>query len=96
MNKEVTLPGRLPQNGQMVLCFGHKTMCCDEDMDLEPDWHLAKFEFSISYRVKNPLPENLCESLIEYAEVHDYWKIDEYFHVIGVTKWKIAVMDEKL
>lgn len=84
----------LPDNGSKVLCFGHKTYCCKEDMDENPDWHKATFNFKItSYKLKPEFPEDIEESVLEYAEVSESWDIEEVDyganeHVIGVTKWQ--------
>lgn len=83
---------RLPDDGQRVLCFGHKTFCCKEDMDEDPDWHEVVFRFRVSnYRIRNPLPSDPEDSILSTYEVVEEWDADSdegAAHVIGVTKWK--------
>lgn len=82
----------LPKNGSKVMCFGHKTCCCKEDMDENPDWHEVKFDLSVfSYKLKNEIPSDPEESILDSYEVCEFWKVetnDQPEHVIGVTKWK--------
>ena len=84
---------RLPDNRQKVLCFGHKTYCCSDDMDENPDWHEVIFEFVISsYRIKKEIPKNPEESMLEEYTMCEQWNsvdLDEQrYHIIGVKKWK--------
>ena len=88
-NREYSVLERLPSNGEKVLCFGHKTYCCIEDMEEKPDWHEVTFELCVSmYKLKKDLPADLEDSVIEKADLKDLWHCDEQEHVIGVTKWK--------
>ncbi len=84
---------RLPNNGQKVLCFGHRTTCCVEDMDEEPDWHEVKFSFRVlSYKLKDKMPQDLEGTVIENINVVERWNCGDGEpgddHIIGVTKWK--------
>lgn len=82
----------LPDNGQKVICFGYKTVCCKEDMDEDADWHEATFQMVVScYRLKETLPVDVEDSVLESYKVCEIWDVDEDpcdGHVIGVTKWK--------
>ena len=93
-DKEYLVTQCLPDENQEVLCFGHYTDCCKEDMDKEPSWHRVIFKFEISeYKLKEKLPIDPEESLLEYYRVVENWEkcpsgTSEDGHVIGVTKWK--------
>lgn len=87
----------LPEEGQIVKCFGHKTLCCDLDMDKEPAWHVARFRFNVCYLLKKQVPDDPRESIIEKCDVDATWKcLDDPEDVIGmpsaevlkVYKWK--------
>lgn len=83
----------LPDDGQKCLCFGHKTFCCREDMEDSPRWHEVEFKFLISsYKIKKSFPEDIEESILEYAKVVEIWKCldpeETENHVIGVTVWR--------
>jgi hypothetical protein len=83
----------LPDNGEIVLCFGHRTYCCVEDMEIEPDWHEVIFSFDVSsYKIKKELPVDPEESILEFCETVEHWRIaddeEPREHVIGVSKWK--------
>lgn len=80
----------LPYNDQIVMCYGHKTYCCSEDMDEQAEWHKVKFHFSLQdYKIKDSIPEDPEESLLEYSTTVENWDlVDADEHVIGVTKWK--------
>lgn len=87
----------LPDNGEKCFCFGHKTFCCVDDMDQEPDWHEVVFSFCInSYTLKKQIPEDPEDSILESYTISEDWEIlgqeDVSYggreHVIGVTKWK--------
>lgn len=83
---------RLPENEQIVMCFGHRTCCCAEDMCEIPDWHKVKFRFHISFRLKNNIPIDLEESILDHTEVYEIWHLitdDIKEHIIGVTEWKV-------
>lgn len=90
--KEYSITKSLPCHGQRVLCFGHKTHCCEEDMDSDPDWHKVIFKFEVSsYKLKNEISKDWNESIFEDYEVIDTWECGEDCydgHIIGVTKWK--------
>jgi hypothetical protein len=78
----------LPDSDSKVLCYGHKTYCCECDMEKEKKWHFATFEMHISsYKLKAGVPP-IDESQIEYAEVRELWHTGNDEHVIGVTKWR--------
>ena len=90
--KEWKVTEQLPSTGQIVECYGHHTLCCNEDMDEEPAWHLVKFELRVcEYRMKTEVPEDLLESILEYYKVVERWSCGDEFldgFVIGVTKWR--------
>lgn len=90
---------RLPDHEQKCLCFGHKTFCCKEDMDDEPNWHEVTFKFHIaSYKLKHEFPEDLEASILEKCSIYELWEIGEdphEGHVIGVTKWKYLPKSSK-
>ena|ERR1700733_14148926 len=81
----------LPNKGERVLCWGHRTFCCEEDMEKEPAWHEVIFTLKISSYTIKPR-ETMEDSIITDAEIYDSWEIaeegDPKEHVIGVTKWK--------
>lgn len=88
---EIEVTKWLPNNGERVLCFGHKTYCCKEDMDKEPAWHDVVFEISIdSYSLKPTVPDDPEESILKSYNASECWHCfdDKYYQVIGVTKWK--------
>ena len=82
----------LPNDFQRCLCFGYATYCCKEDMDEIPDWHQVIFKFYISsYKLKNSIPIDPEESILEEYSMREAWEMDEdepKRHVIGVTLWK--------
>lgn len=84
----------LPNDGERVMCFGHKTYCCSEDMEEEPDWHEVTFKFVVSeYKLKKEVPKDPEETILEYINSVETWDViafdeDDHWHVIGVTKWK--------
>lgn len=81
----------LPDNGETVLCFGHKTLCCIEDMDKVPDWHIVTFILKIcQYKLKNLIPTDPEESILQNYTVTEFWECEhpEDGYIIGVTKWK--------
>ena len=90
--KEYAVTQILPSNGEVVMCFGHKTYCCVEDMDEKPEWHKVTFKFNISmYKLKKETPSDLEESILDRCEVRESWEIEtngQPAHLIGVTKWK--------
>lgn len=89
---EYSITKILPQNGQKVLCFGHKTCCCVEDMEEIADWHEVVFKMSVGeYGLKKIIPEDPEETILESYEVCEIWKVEtdeQPEHIIGVTKWK--------
>jgi len=89
----------LPDHGVKCLCFGHKTYCCKDDMDKEPDWHEVTFSFGVSrYKLKENIPEDPEESILEFCHIVELWNIGPEFHdgkVIGVTKWKLLRMQNE-
>ncbi len=91
-NIEYLVTQRLPDNGQRVMCFGHKTYCCKEDMQEIPDWYEVVFCFTIgSYKIKNIVPVDPEESILQNYTCIESWELGPEFmdgHVIGVTKWK--------
>ena len=89
MNREYSTLQSLPNNGEKCLCFGHKTICCKLDMDLEPDWHEVTFKFVLSsYKLKDKFPEDIEDSILEFCHFVEMWRVDNEYQVIGVTKWK--------
>lgn len=88
--KEHSVLKRLPYNGERVMCYGHKTYCCQEDMEDEADWYEVIFELIMcSYKFKEEMPEDPEESVLARYKVSEFWGMDsEPMHVIGVTKWK--------
>ncbi len=80
----------LPKNEEMVLCFGHLTYCCIEDMEKDPAWHEVIFRLKVtSYKLKTEIPLDPEASILERYTVAESWDIDdEGEQVIGVTKWK--------
>ena len=82
----------LPYKDQIVMCYGHKTYCCSEDMDEQADWHKVKFQLYVSaYKLKDSIPEDPEESILAYYKVVENWECadaDDRSHVIGVEKWK--------
>lgn len=89
---EISVLQRLPNQLQKVLCFGHLTVCCEQDMEKERDWHEVTFKFLVSsYRVKDNIPSNPMESLLCAYSVIEQWQVGEGYldgFVVGVTKWK--------
>lgn len=86
--KEHSVLKWLPSDGERVMCFGHKTFCCQEDMEEEKAWHEVIFELVIhSYKLKEEIPQDPEESVLDSYEVGEFWGMD-HEHVIGVTKWK--------
>jgi hypothetical protein len=74
MNDEVfSITEMLPDNGERVLCFGHLTFCCKEDMEEIPEWHEVTFSCKFD------------TSTIKW-EVGDY--DDMRPRIIYVTQWK--------
>jgi hypothetical protein len=90
--KEYYVNQALPNNGQKVLCFGHHTHCCKEDMDEQPAWHEATFQFIVGeYRLKKEIPADPEESILDYYKISEDWSCGPEFtdgFVIGVIKWK--------
>lgn len=90
--KEYSVLHALPNNWQRVMCFGHKTYCCCQDMDKEPDWHEVIFRFVVcEYKLKEAIPEDPEETILQYIKVVEGWDCGPEFldgQVIGVTKWK--------
>lgn len=80
----------LPENEQVVMAYGHETICCSEDMDKEADWHMVKFRLHVSsYKLKKEMPFDIEESILETYQVTEEWEgIDDGTHLIGVSKWK--------
>jgi hypothetical protein len=75
------------------MAWGHKTSCCKEDMDEEPQWHDVTFRFVFSScKLKKEIPEDIEESILEFCHYVEQWKINDdeepKEHLIGVTKWK--------
>lgn len=88
--KEWATNQMLPQQGQIVECYGNRTYFCEEDME-EPAWHKVKFEFLVSVkRLAKEIPVPTDSTLIEEAKVYDYWGcVDcDKEEVILVTKWR--------
>ena len=92
MTQEYSVTQCLPDNNQKVLCFGHHTHCCKEDMDENPDWHEVTFELDFYfYKLKKEIPTDPDESIIESSRIIESWTCGPEFtdgKVIGVTKWK--------
>ena len=91
MEHEYSVLLRLPNDGQKVLCYGHKTYCCKEDMDEEAEWYEVIFKFVVSgYRMKKSLPEDPEESILDFCRCVEDWKPINHKGetIIGVTKWK--------
>ncbi len=91
---EYSVLDRLPYPGKKVLCFGHATFCCEEDMD-EADWHEVIFLLiPISWNLKKEIPKDLEESIYDWLIVSETWQLPgdhepgDNNRVIGVTKWK--------
>ena len=42
MTQEYSILQGLPQDGEKCMAWGHKTSCCKEDMDEEPQWHFLQ------------------------------------------------------
>jgi hypothetical protein len=80
----------LPMNPQKCMAYGYATYCCAEDMDEKPDWHEVTFKIVIrSYKLKNYIPEDIEESILESYRISESWCVDSNgMHLIGVTKWK--------
>lgn len=82
----------LPDHGKRVMCFGHATFCCKEDMDEEAAWHEVTFTFDVgSYKLKKEIPLDPEESILQEYIIDEEWKIGPDFtdgQVIGVSKWK--------
>ena len=91
-NKEWCVTKCLPDDGEKVLCFGHETYCCSEDMEDQPEWHEVTFRFMISmYKLKSQIPADPEETILEKYEIREVWEMGcdpGDGHVIGVTKWK--------
>ena len=92
--EEYDVVKRLPNDKQKVLCFGHRTYCCKEDMEKAAAWHVAIFSVIISsFKIRQRPETDIEASLICDAKLLDKWEIegeDEELRerVIGVTKWK--------
>lgn len=96
--REHSVLQRLPDDRQRVMCFGHKTFCCKEDMEDEPAWHEVIFRFVLSsYSLKKEMPQDIEESVLQEISIVETWDLDEGDfdgHVIGVTKWKRLKKEE--
>lgn len=93
MTQEYLVTQCLPNDGQKVLCYGHKTYCCVQDMEDECAWHEVVFKFTIStYRLKKEVPVDPEETILEEITFVECWDLfptnQGYGHVIGVSKWK--------
>ena len=92
--KEYSVLQRLPDDGQVVMCFGHKIYCCKEDMDEDAQWHEVKFTMHVwDRKLKKIMPIDPEASVLESYTVKEHWEmVDEAnehpFHILGVTKWK--------
>lgn len=96
--REFSVLEMLPDDGEVCVCFGHKTFCCKDDMDEMPAWHDVTFRFELSsYKLKEKIPQDPEDSILEFCNFVESWEIGPEFHdghVIGVTKWKkLAVKD---
>lgn len=82
----------LPDDGEKVLCYGHHTLCCKEDMEETPEWHEVTFSFHISqYILKKKIPDDPEESILESYKVTEQWDCGPKWSdglVIGVTQWR--------
>ena len=89
---EYLITQALPDNGKKVLCFGHHTHCCKEDMDKNPAWHEVVFSIRVhTYKIKSVIPDDPEESILEYYKASEHWECSPEFtdgFVIGVTRWK--------
>ena len=87
---ETLVTQKLPRNGGIVECFGHKTFCCVIDMDDEPGWHKVKFTMEVSsYELKQEIPEDLEETILDSYKVWECWEVfEDIGHIVGVTKWR--------
>lgn len=93
MEKEYSVTQWIPKDGEKCLAFGHKTFCCSEDMDENPEWHNVTFSFVLSeYKLKKEIPKDPEESILEFCKFVESWKVNDgeepENHLIGVTKWK--------
>ena len=90
--REYKVTELLPNNGKRVMAFGHRTFCCECDMEKNPDWHEVVFSFRISsYKLKKEIPSHPEDSILESYEMLEHWDFDDeepFDHLIGVTKWK--------
>lgn len=92
MTKEYSVLQGLPDHGRKCLAFGHKTFCCECDMEKE-EWHEVIFKFVLSeYKLKKEMPEDIEESIMEFCNFRERWEVldseEPKMHLIGVTKWK--------
>lgn len=82
----------IPDDGQKVLCFGHKTCCCVEDMEEIPQWHEVIFKMNIcEYKLKKEIPIDPEETILDCYSVREIWKVEtdgQPEYIIGVTRWK--------
>jgi len=86
----------LPNPNQKVVCFGHSTFCCKEDMEPIPGWHKVTFELKVSeYSLKNEFPIDLEESILKNYVVKEVWNMSDQRKVIGVTKWMLIPNPKK-
>ena len=94
---EISVLDKLPNNNEIVWCFGNATYCCKLDMEESPTWYLVKFSFDISsYKIKKEIPLDSDESILEDYKIVESWKIIsdskdvEYPNerIINVIKWK--------
>lgn len=91
--KEYSVLQCLPDSGEKCLAYGHKTFCCKEDMEENPNWHEVIFEFILDrYKLKKEMPKDIEDSVLEYCHFTEFWKVNDGAetenHLIGVTKWR--------
>ena len=94
IGKEYCVTHVLPPDGERVMAFGHKTFCCQEDMEEVPQWHDVTFMFVFSeMKIKKEIPKNPEESILEFCNFIECWQVndDEETHLVGVTKWKYFI-----
>ena len=75
---------RLPKDGEKVLCYGNKTICCELDME-EAAEHNAIFRIKESSWKER---ENGDRYDIKTYPSFDLDPQDELYHLIFVSRWK--------
>ena len=87
MSEWIKCSKKLPSDGQKVICYGNKTICCEEDMEPAAE-HTAIYEIKMSEWREDEAGNKYD---IQY---YDVWNVDDDYHVLNVTQWK-PIAEEK-